>query len=266
MPEESVAEGLLARLEKGEDVGDVLRDDIERRDGVFFDEWTRTTDGWQGVATPAGGAGTAEEPPPRRTRRDEPLNILIYVISDYGHDRDDDEVGGQAYVSLIKETFPNAKRNVKKLWKLQDDVHSNTSNKAFAKDMWMVSKEANSLDLSYDQIHFMGHGRPVDGVIFEGKPFDRGELTRERVTSLPLKDDGVIILQGCFTEFGPFYGWAVDMAGGDTKRVCAFDDFFVMFWDYAEKEGKTTGYTYWDAEGNDDLMKIQGFLGIEDEE
>jgi len=266
MPEESVAEGLLARLEEGEDVGDVLRDDIERRDGVFFDEWTRTADGWQGVATPAGGAGTAEEPPPRRTRRDEPLNILIYVISDYGHDRDDDEVGGQAYVNLIKETFPKAKPDIRKLWKLQDDVHSNTSSKTFAKDIFWVSSEAEISGILYDQIHFMGHGRPVDGVIFEGKPFDRRELTREKVTSLPLKDDGVIILQGCFTESGPFYEWALDMAGGETERVCAFDDLCVIFWDYVEKEGKTTGRTDWHAKGNDDLMKIYRAVGLEDEE
>jgi hypothetical protein len=266
MAEKSVADAVLARLERGEDIGDALRDDIERHDGVFFREWARTTDGWQGIATPAGGAGTAEEAAPRPTRKDEPLNILIYVISDYGHDRDDDEVGGQAYVSLIKDTFPNARLNPKGISKLEDDVHSDTSNETFARDMDWVTIEAAQNDVEYDQIHFMGHGRPVDGVVFEGKPFDRRELTRKKVTSLPLKDDGVIILQGCFTESGPFYGWAVDMAGGEKERVCAFEDLCVILWDYVEKEGKTTGYTYWDAEGNDDLMKIYRALGLEGDE
>jgi len=115
MAEESVADGVLARLEKGEDVGDVLRDDIERRDGVFLREWGRTTDGWQGIATPAGGAGTAEEPPPRRVRRDDPhLHILIYVISDLGLSAGEgemkDESGLLAYVNLIRATFSAAQR------------------------------------------------------------------------------------------------------------------------------------------------------------
>jgi hypothetical protein len=37
MPEESVAEGLLGRLEEGEAVGDVLRADIEWRDVRFLE-------------------------------------------------------------------------------------------------------------------------------------------------------------------------------------------------------------------------------------
>ena len=223
MPEESVAEGLLARLEEGEDVGDVLRDDIERRDGVFFDEWTRTTDGWQGVATPAGGAGTAEEPPPRRTRRDEPLNILIYVISDVGHDQNDDEVGSQAYVNLIKKTFPNARFVSRNVYKLYDDKYSDTNVGEFAGGMVLVLDEAESKEIEFDQIHFIGHGDEGVGMLFAGKDFDEGEL-KDYVPSLPLKSDGVIVLHGCYTEFGPFYEWAVKMAGGDDERVCAFRD------------------------------------------
>jgi hypothetical protein len=266
MPEESVAEGLLARLEEGEDVGDVLREDIERRDGVFFDEWTRTTDGWQGVAAPAGGPGTVEEPAAtRHTRRDDPnLNILIYIISDVGHDRDDDEVGTQAYVNLIWETFPNAARKDEyRISLLSDGKHSYTSNKTFADDMSAVNKQAYVLGFLYDQIHFVGHGRPGEGVTFEGEPFTWSELNLQHVDSLPLKPDGVIILKGCYTEVGPFYAWAVEMAGGDTERVRAFKELFVMPWDYTEKEGETTPYTYWEAEGNDDLMEIYRFLGIE---
>ncbi len=265
MPEESVAEGLLARLEKGEDVGDVLRADIERRDGVFFDEWARTADGWQGIATPARGGGTAAETPPPYDPRDDPnLNILIYVISDYGHDQDDDEVGGQAYVNLIKETFPNADINEKRVGKLYDDEHSDTSFTVFCKDMGWVNMEASMLGKEYDQIHFMGHGGPVEGVTFEGEPFDLDE-GMYKVPSLPLKPDGVIILDGCFTSSGPFHDWAVKMAGGDGDRVCDFEGISRMRWDYVEKDGKTTGKTDWYTEGNEDLMKVHNFIGLKKE-
>ena len=39
MPEESVAEGVLARLEKGEDVGDVLASVRKHDDDPLWDSW-----------------------------------------------------------------------------------------------------------------------------------------------------------------------------------------------------------------------------------
>jgi len=262
MAEESVAEGVLARLEEGEDIGDALRDDIERREGVFFREWMRTTDGWQGIATPAGGAATAEEPPPRRVRRDDPdLNILIYVISDYGHDREDDEVGGQAYVRLIKSTFSKSKIHTWNLNKLYDDKWSDTSVGGFGADFKTISQVYGGV--SYDQIHFSGHGRPIDGMTFFDKPFDC-EKAKKDITSLPLKSNGVVILSGCFTNFGPFYDWALEMVDGDDKRLWACSGEFVYDWAYVEEFGKSTGETEW--EDNEDLTDIYGFLGIEDEE
>jgi hypothetical protein len=224
MPEESVADGVLARLEKGEDIGDVLRDDIERRDGVFFREWMRTTEGWQGVATPAGGAGTAEEPPPRRVHRDDPLNILIYVISDLGLERGD-ESGLLAYVNLIRGTFPKAKRTEYHVSFLSDKKPSNISSEGFIKDMAAINLVAEKLEIYYDQIHFIGHGLPEVGILFKGAAFNAG-ASLEGVDSLLLKPDGIIVLFGCYSGNGPLYQWALGMAkkAGPGVDVFAFED------------------------------------------
>ncbi|MGD8717914.1 MAG: hypothetical protein PVH29_03730 [Candidatus Zixiibacteriota bacterium] len=264
MPEESVADGVLARLENGEDIGDVLRDDIERREGVFFREWMRTTDGWQGIATPAGGAGTAEGAPPGRVRRDDPdLNILIYVISDIGLQRDDDESGLLAYVNLIRDTFPQAKRTERRVAMLSDKKSSDTASDTFGRDMSWVRIEASEAGLLFDQIHFIGHGLPESGVLFKGAPFNRHRIEIEGVDSLPLKPEGVIILFGCFSERGPFYEWALDMVGGDTNRVCAFrTDLEYDAW-WVEEEGKSKRVTDWYEEGNESLMEIHDFIGLE---
>lgn len=263
MPEESVAEGVLARLEEGEDIGDALRDDIERREGLFFRDWTRTTDGWQGIATPAGGPGTAEEPPPPYDPRDDPnLNILIYVISDIGLQRDDDESGLLAYVNLIRDTFPKAKRDERRVSMLSDKKSSNTRSDTFGKNIFWINFEAGLSGTVYDQIHFIGHGLPDSGVLFNGEPFNRYQVEIEGVGSLPLKPKGVIILFGCYSESGPFYNWAFDMVGGDKNRVCAFNTELEYDAWWVEEEGATKRVTDWYEEGNESLMKIHDYIGL----
>jgi hypothetical protein len=271
MPEESVAEGVLARLEKGEDIGDVLRDDIERRDGVFFDEWTQTADGWQGVAAPAGGAGTAEEPPPRRTHRDEPLNILIYVISDYGllvrEDGMKDESGLLAYVNLIRATFPKAQRTEYHTAFLSDKEKSAIGSEGFLKDMDAIKSVAKEGDVLYDQIHFIGHGVPEKGILFDWESFNANiSATVRGVDSLPLKPEGVIVLFGCHSKAGDFYDWAFSMVGSDDNRIRAFEtDLVYDAWE-VEDEGELKPVTDWYEEGNESLMDIHNFLGLEKEE
>lgn len=272
MPEESVAEGVLARLEEGEDIGDALRDDIERREGLFFRDWTRTTDGWQGIATPAGGAGTAEEPPPRRVRRDDPhLHILIYVISDLGllvrEDGMKDESGLLAYVNLIRSTFSKAQRTEYHTAFLSDKEKSAIGTEGFLKDMDAIKLFAKEGYVLYDQIHFIGHGVPEKGILFDWESFNAspGGIV-PKVDSLPLKPEGVIVLFGCYSKAGDFYDWAFSMVGLDDNRIRAFEtDLVYEAWE-VEEEGKLMPVTDWYEEGNESLMDIHDFLGLEKEE
>jgi hypothetical protein len=272
MAEESVAEGLLARLEEGGDVGDVLRADIERRDGVFFDEWTRTTDGWQGIATPAGGAGTAEEPPPRRVRRDDPhLHILIYVISDLGllvrEDGMEDESGLLAYVNLIRSTFSKAQRTEYHTAFLSDKEPSAIGSEGFLKDMDAIKSVAKEGDVLYDQIHFIGHGVLEKGILFDWESFNASPgVIVPKVDSLPLKPEGVIVLVGCYSKAGPFYDWAFSMVGLDDNRIRVFEPCLEYNAWEVEEEGELKPVTDWYAEGNESLMDIHDFLGLEKEE
>jgi hypothetical protein len=224
MAEESVAEGVLARLEEGEDIGDALRDDIERREGLFFREWARTTDGWQGIATPAGGAATAEEPPPRRVSRDDPdINILLFGISDLGT-FEDDEAASLAYVNLVRSTFANATKFSYRIGMFSDGKPSDTYVGAFAADLRTAIHAVKGEEKLLDQIHFIGHGAKGVGMLFADE-FDAGTVAGD-VESLPLKPNGVIVLFGCFTKYGPFYDWALAKAkeAGPRAEVCAFED------------------------------------------
>jgi len=273
MAEESVAEGVLARLEEGEDIGDVLRADIERRDGVFFDEWTRTTGGWQGIAAPAGGPGTAEETAAtRHTRRDDPnLNILIYVISDLGllvrEDGMKDESGLLAYVNLIRSTFSKAQRTEYHTAFLSDKEKSAIGGEAFLKDMDAIKSVAKARDVLYDQIHFIGHGVPEKGILFDWESFNAspGGIV-PKVDSLPLKPEGVIVLVGCYSKAGPFYDWAFSMVGLDDNRIRVFEPCLEYNAWEVEEEGELKPVTDWYEEGNESLMDIHDFLGLEKEE
>lgn len=224
MAEESVAEGVLARLEEGEDIGDVLRDDIERREGLFFRDWTRTANGWQGIATPAGSAGTAEEPPPRQVRRDDPdINILLFGISDLGT-FEEDEAASLAYVNLVRSTFANATKFSYRIGMFSDGKPSDTYVGEFAADLRTAIFDIKDKNKQLDQIHFIGHGAKGVGMLFADE-FDAGTVAGD-VESLPLKPNGVIVLFGCFTQYGPFYDWALTMANeaGPGAEVCAFED------------------------------------------
>jgi hypothetical protein len=260
MAEESVAEGILARLEKGEDIGDVLRDDIERREGLRFGEWARTTDGWQGIATATGGAGTVEETPPRRVRRDDPdLNILFVVIMDFGT-KGNDEAGTLAYFKLLQSTFYKADFDTVGLAKLSDLMWTETSVGEFANGLYVTLKLAEDDNKLYDQIHFVGHGDVGVGMLFDGEPFDSTAVDAE-VSNLRLKPNGVIVLFGCFTQSGPFYDWAVRMAmeAGPGAEVCAFEgDLVYKSWPVGGDEERRT--TDWDYKENKHLKKIYNKL------
>lgn len=266
MAEESVAEGVLARLEEGEDIGDVLRADIERREGLFFREWTRTTDGWQGIATPAGGAGTAEDAPPRPTRRDDPeINILVIVIMDLGTYKND-EAGSLAYFKLVQSTFAKADIDAYGLEKLSDGMPSDTTINEFGNDLFFAVKIATWEKKLYDQIHFIGHGDVGVGMLFAGEPFVEGSMGVS-VDSLPLKPNGLIVLFGCYTQCGPFYDWAVGMANeaGPDAEVCAFEgDLIYKTWPVRGDEENRV--TYWDAKENAGLKEIYDKFGLEEEE
>jgi hypothetical protein len=85
---------------------------------------------------------------------------------------------------------------------------------------------------------------------------------------LPLKPDGLIVLFGCFTQYGPFYDWALAMAreAGPRAEVCAFEDDCKYYTWPTVVGDKTVLETDWYAKGNESLKKIHDMFGLEEEE
>ena len=272
MAEETLPEDLLRCLEEGEDIGNVLRDDIEQRHGVYFHDWTRTTDGWEGIATLTSTAVKDEGPPPRGVRRDDPhLHILIYVISDLGLFVEGgeivDESGLLAYVNLIRATFSAAQRTEYHTAFLSDKIKSAIGSEDFLSDMDGIKSIAEKAGVLFDQIHFIGHGLPEKGILFDWESFNANAGANvPKVDSLPLKPEGVIVLFGCYSGTGPFYDWAYSMVGLDDNRIRAFKtDLVYDAWE-VEEEGELKPVTDWYEEGNESLMDIHDFLGLKKEE
>jgi hypothetical protein len=271
MPEETLPEDLQRCLEEGEDIGNVLRDDIEQRHGVYFDDWARTTDGWRAVATLTSSAIKDKGPPPRSVRRDDPhLHILIYVISDLGvlvrEDGMKDESGLLAYVNLIRSTFSVAQKTEYHVGFLSDKEKSAIGSEDFLRDMNVIKSFAKTAGILYDQIHFIGHGLTEKGILFDWESFNANAgVNVPKVDSLPLQPEGVIVLFGCYSKAGPFYDWAFSMVGLDDNRIRGFEtDLVYDAWE-VEEEGELKTVTDWYEEGNESLMDIHDFLGLKKE-